>query len=726
MSTNSEIIKKYFDEHPATAALAQKYGLKEELIVVDAFADDSDEERLVLNDECFDKFLDAYLFSYSEEAKAALKEARENGKPMEISAALLWMDKNFDKAVEYHMENVIKKYPHVGYNYVNLSRIIANVIKTCSFAPSFIDYKLLKKIGTNLKKKYDSIIWGEEDYDMYRKLCDLSYNPEIKSAFNIGVSNCLKDESLDILTVLKTLKNVKSFLDGDLSKSTQERLLKEEIDNLELNIPAYIPNLYNRLYREGKLEEVINNPDEYIVSKQLATYKKEEDERLNDHDIVFEDEDIVDSSEDIEEPIPSFDEPINIEDSMYFINPEIIKDVEICFEKYVGADLDDNAVFRTVIEDVVASLFNLDKDIYNPSSSEFNIDTIVNSIMEAFTKNGLYVSKDYIHSLVINANYNPISTDMREIGLIIDEEIVDDFKALLTPGVINKFNTLRMSEKEVIARDLINMLLSTNKEKYNTTSKDYSEPLIIDSIYYVLKDYYFKKNFVEDAVIKDDMFVEDVDFKDESTEDIDNKLYNIFNFETEKNIKSSLEKLNEKTDNKELFKNSVLKAYSNLINACMYGTVRDIEMIEKQFNVFCSENDIDYTDEFINSLPEIIRDRYTTPIVRQEQPEKKKGEVFKIVRRYIPKTSVKTQKRIYASIAGVGIISFLFMTAVKVISPDTAADSCTESFARIFHSDLIGNIFGDIKTYFLSIAASAGGVIGYVAKDEKENKSRRM
>ena len=71
-------------------------------------------------------------------------------------------------------------------------------------------------------------------------------------------------------------------------------------------------------------------------------------------------------------------------------------------------------------------------------------------------------------------------------------------------------------------------------------------------------------------------------------------------------------------------------------------------------------------------------------------------------------------------------MSFLFMTVVRLKSPETATESCSDTFERLLSSEMLGNIFGDIKTYFASIAASIGGLAGYVAKDEKEKKSRRM
>jgi len=732
MSINSEIITKYFEEHPATAALAKKYGLKEELIVVDAFDNDSDEERLVLNDECFDKFLKAYLFSYSEDTQNVLKEAKSDGKSIEISAALLWMDKNFDKAIEYHMNNIIKKYSDVEYNYVSLSRIIARIINTCSFTPSEMDFKLTKNIANKLKEKYNNIIWNDEEYDIYMCLSEMSFNPGIKSSFNVGVSNCLHDESLDILAVLKTLKNVKSFLMNSKSKQVPDILLKSEIENLELNLPLYIPYIYKRLYKENKLEEVLNNPDKYIATEQISLFIKEEDEK---YDITVDDEstDISTNVEDIpEENLVSQTKdsstPLNVEDLVIFINIDIVKDVETCLKKYTDADFTKDEVINTIVKDVVETLFSMDKDIYNTSSRSYNQETLINSIIEAFTRNGLFIPKELVESNVNIAKNTilPVGRDFSNLlasneSLVTNDEIINDFKSIITPGVINKFNTLFTDEKEKLALDLIDILLSTNKEIYNKESFQYDEQIIIDSIYSVLKDYFFTKDFVTSAIKK-----ENINMPIETHEALDDELYKIFNIEPEKDVKSSLELLYENSNDQEQFKNSVLSAYSNLINVSMYGTLRDIEKIENQFNLFCSENGINYSDEFIDSLPDIIKDRYKSPIVRQEQPEKKKGEVFKIVRRYIPKTSVKTQKRIYASIAGVGIISFLFMTGVKLISPDTAADSCTESFTRIFHNDLLGNIFGDIKTYFASIAASLGGITGYVIKDEKENKSRRM
>ena len=60
MNNTDEIIKKYFEKHPDVKVLAEKYGLKNEFIVVDPF----DEERFVLNPECFDKYLKAYEFSF--------------------------------------------------------------------------------------------------------------------------------------------------------------------------------------------------------------------------------------------------------------------------------------------------------------------------------------------------------------------------------------------------------------------------------------------------------------------------------------------------------------------------------------------------------------------------------------------------------------------------------------------------------------------------------------
>ena len=122
-------------------------------------------------------------------------------------------------------------------------------------------------------------------------------------------------------------------------------------------------------------------------------------------------------------------------------------------------------------------------------------------------------------------------------------------------------------------------------------------------------------------------------------------------------------------------------------------------------------------------MPEEIKGYYVSepPVITKE---KKKGKVFGIKKRFTPQTRFKITKRLYATLAGVGIMSFLFMTYGKFISPTDSAEDCIETFKRILNSDMLANIFGDVRTYFTSLAATVAGTIGYIVQDEKSSKTK--
>ena len=622
MNNTDEIIKKYFEKHPDVKVLAEKYGLKNEFIVVDPF----DEERFVLNPECFDKYLKAYEFSFSEDGKKILSEIQEKGDSIEISAALTWVDRHYDEAIKYRLEKILKE-TKATIDYTGLSNIITKVIGLCSFSLQSLDINKIKEVANYLKGKFNNIIWDENEYDIYYKLILINRIPSSNTYVNYGLEDCINDSSLDILDVLRVIYNVKSFYnDLNLDKRFVDKLLNDEIDNCT----KYVSTIYDRLKNEKKLKIVIDSPNTYAFSKEIAEYAV----AIGDSDYTYNltennDESYVPILSTVDSYIPSITSTEASDIIIPSIDDEIVNDVEICLEKYVGADLTKSDVVDIITRDVIETLYSMDKEQYNTEALFYNQDTVISSIFEALQKNGINASKSKIKENIELAERN-----IKPIVINVNSPIDDD-------------NDNNINQEDV---------------------------------------------------------------------------HKIFNELPENEVKINLQNIYYNDNNSSKI---ILKEYAKFINASMYGTLRDTSTIEKQFTSFCSENGINYTDEFINSLPDIIKDKYKNPVVKKEKTERK-GQVFNILKRYNPKTSVKTQKRLYATLAGVGIMSFLFMTTVKVLSPDSAADSCTETFEKLLHSELLANIFGDVKTYFASIAASIGGGIGYIVKDEKESKSRRM
>ena len=702
--TSNEIIDKYLQDNPTLAESAKSYGLKKEFLEVDAF---DEEERIVINDECFDKFTKVYGYTFGETAKKMLSDKNK----ISVEAILEWVNNHYDDAVKHYLDILFTEKIKGEVNFLELESKIVNVMDLCAFSPipSKSNSKI-KEIAAYLSSKYSNINWNKDESDLYNKLLASEYVKEGKYYTNKGLSNVLNSDDSDILSNLAYIKNIKDYLSSLKVKGTQVNSLLEEIDNYEVNYSTKLSYLYNRLYREGKLEEVISEPDKYFLSEQLKQYKIEDD-ALHNNDIKFDEEEKT---------------PI--------ISNEIRNDIYVCLEKYKGADYNDNSVKSNITLDVIDTLFSMKKNIYTPDSDEYNKDVLVNTIVSVLNENNIKVSEDTINFSVEKAeidfyleksriesrilNGDSEISKIESEDLLIDDKVLRDARDFLTSGIYTTLSVGSDEDKQKELYKLIEKIINNNKDIID------NKKAIVDSIYCVLRNWGVSRDNIE--YIVNDITKEDTkDDEYKGIPDVYNKVYEIFNELPEKDTKSNLEELYELTskDDYEALDRIVLSTYSQLLNDAMYGTSRNIETIEKAFRLFCSENGIDFTDDFIDSLPSEFKTRYSNPIIEKENISKK-GEEFKIVKRYTPKTSIKTQKRFFATLAGVGIISFLYMTTVRIISPNDAANECTETFQRLLHNDVLGSIFGDVKTYFASIAASFGGTVGYVVKDEQDKKSK--
>lgn len=692
--TSNDIINKYLQDNPTLAEAAKSYGLKKEFLEVDAF---DEEERIVINDECFDKFTKVYGYTFGETAKKMLSDKNK----ISVEAILEWVNNHYDDAVKHYLDILFTEKIKGEVNFLELESKIVNVMDLCAFSPipSKSNSKI-KEIAAYLSSKYSNINWNKDESDLYSKLLASEYVKEGKYYTNKGLSNVLNSDDSDILSNLAYIKNIKDYLSSLKVKGTQVNSLLEEIDNYEVNYSTKLSSLYNRLYREGKLEEVISEPDKYFLSEQLKQYKIE-DEALHNNDINFDEEEKT---------------PI--------ISNEIRNDIYVCLEKYKGADYNDNGVKSNITLDVIDTLFSMRKNIYNPMSGEYNRDILVDTIVSTLNENNIKVSSEVVRYNIEKLEDNSILSNIHDDlyveneDLALDDKVLRDTKDFLTSGIYTTLSVGSDEDKQKELYKLIEKIINNNKDIID------NKKAIVDSIYCELRNWGVSRDNIE--YIVNDITKEDTkDDEYKGIPDVYNKVYEIFNELPEKDTKSNLEELYELTskDDYEALDRIVLSTYSQLLNDAMYGTSRNIETIEKAFRLFCSENGIDFTDDFIDSLPSEFKTRYSNPIIEKENISKK-GEEFKIVKRYTPKTSIKTQKRFFATLAGVGIISFLYMTTVRIISPNDAANECTETFQRLLHNDVLGSIFGDVKTYFASIAASFGGTVGYVVKDEQDKKSK--
>lgn len=108
------------------------------------------------------------------------------------------------------------------------------------------------------------------------------------------------------------------------------------------------------------------------------------------------------------------------------------------------------------------------------------------------------------------------------------------------------------------------------------------------------------------------------------------------------------------------------------------------------------------------------------------------GEL-RVTRRRKPKTASDKKKVVYAVVAGVGIVSSLFMTTVLHQNPITIIKECASTFGRLLHSNAtLGELaakLGNLTVYFGSIVAGLVGAnkLGnaYVKEESKSSSDAK-
>lgn len=121
------------------------------------------------------------------------------------------------------------------------------------------------------------------------------------------------------------------------------------------------------------------------------------------------------------------------------------------------------------------------------------------------------------------------------------------------------------------------------------------------------------------------------------------------------------------------------------------------------------KNDLGYLKASQRIAVEEMRSRGLTP-----KHDEEKEESFGIVNRWKAKSKEDRKKVLFATVAGVGVISCALMTFVLKMSPINAVTSCASAFANLLKgnahfAELLGKL-GSLTAYFGSIAASIVGI----------------
>lgn len=113
----------------------------------------------------------------------------------------------------------------------------------------------------------------------------------------------------------------------------------------------------------------------------------------------------------------------------------------------------------------------------------------------------------------------------------------------------------------------------------------------------------------------------------------------------------------------------------------------------------------------------------------EDEEEYDEEEEFEIVSRRKPMTSEGKKKILYASIAGVGVISTLFLTFVQGYNPVTVVAECVKTFgALIKHNATLGQLgtkLGQLSVYFASIIVSFKSMFKFADTYDETKVSRK-
>ena len=125
-----------------------------------------------------------------------------------------------------------------------------------------------------------------------------------------------------------------------------------------------------------------------------------------------------------------------------------------------------------------------------------------------------------------------------------------------------------------------------------------------------------------------------------------------------------------------------------------------------------------------NNVIELINDDLPKKRKTKKTEKKSRGKVFDIKSINKEKTFSNIKKNVFASVAGLGILSFMLMSYTRFNSENNSVDEYVTILKSIINNETFATIFADSKTFFASIITSISGTIGYIVQDEKNNNQK--
>ena len=386
----------------------------------------------------------------------------------------------------------------------------------------------------------------------------------------------------------------------------------------------------------------------------------------------------------------------------------------------------DLSVLLRTINRVNIFLEYVKKDTNNKlkdSIEKFSVDDVI----EIFEKFDDIEKQKFIDLLNEDISSHYLGKDIiEEINSLSHSDVDDsvDDNDIDYTLVDEDLSTLIAANRNLHLLDIIKKMLSEYDPILNVKDRKFSKAIIIETLYANFHNEGYSRDDLEEII--DYLYYIDTEGK-VLNDEVKTDIYDIFNKNPEEDLYDSLMYYYNTcgVDAWEKLSEYILQLFLNQVEKAMIISMRDFEMINLKFSSFVEDTKMYLSKDFIEKLPNEIRKDYIknsdSPVIKK-QP--KKGKVFGIKKRFKPQTRFKITKVLYSTIAGIGIISFLVMTIGRFKSPSTSAEDCIATFKNMLRSDLLANIFGDIKTYFASLAASVTGTIGYIVQDEKESKTK--
>lgn len=183
---------------------------------------------------------------------------------------------------------------------------------------------------------------------------------------------------------------------------------------------------------------------------------------------------------------------------------------------------------------------------------------------------------------------------------------------------------------------------------------------------------------------------------------------------------------------------SITSKDSYRIHARSLGIIMsDIKKLSKTLNIFTFSKlaiSLNKTSLELDKLLSTYNIGLGDPIkdfgLKKDESEKNNNEEsFKIKKRRKPKTKQDIKKFIYATLAGAGIISCLYLTIVLGRNPINVIKNCVSTFTALFKGNstlaALGASMGNLTTYFGSaiLALGSGSKLGKLISQEEDNST---